>query len=145
VAELPSREARLDETVPDLLDIDVREIDWLKAERQRHDLNLHAGDVTPSRQLVTILTPVKALVLVLIALSALVVAYFVASIVAHQLVEIAEPLGWWALLLLVWPAVLFVAKALRRGPSTRPRPPRSTRRGLRRPLAADGCDPARRG
>ena len=56
-----------------------------------------------------ILTPVKALVFGLVALSALVVAFFVASIVANQLVAIAEPIGWWALLLLVWPAVLFVA------------------------------------
>jgi hypothetical protein len=28
---------------------------------------------------------------------------------ATQLIEIAAPLGWWALLLCVWPAVLFVA------------------------------------
>ena len=39
---------------------------------------------------------------------ALVVAYFVASIVANQLVEIAATLGWWALPLFVWPGVLFV-------------------------------------
>lgn len=55
------------------------------------------------------MAPVKALVFGLVALSALVVAYFVASIVANQLVEIAATLGWWALLLFVWPAVLFVA------------------------------------
>jgi len=53
--------------------------------------------------------PVKALVFGLVALSALVVAYFVASIMANQLVGIAATLGWWALLLFVWPAVLFVA------------------------------------
>jgi len=34
-------------------DVDVREIDRLKTERQRHDLNLHAGDVTPSGSSVT--------------------------------------------------------------------------------------------
>lgn len=55
------------------------------------------------------MAPVKALVFGLVALSALVVAYFVASIVANQLVEIAATLGWWALLLFVWPTVLFVA------------------------------------
>jgi hypothetical protein len=44
-----------------------------------------------------------------VLLAATVVTTFVASIVADQLIEIAEPLGWWALLLLVWPAVLFVA------------------------------------
>ena len=48
VAELLSGEAGLDETVADLLDVDVPEIDRLMAEAQRHDLNLHAGDVTPS-------------------------------------------------------------------------------------------------
>ena len=48
MAELLSGEAGLDETVPDLLDVDVPEIDRLMAEAQRHDLNLHAGDVTPS-------------------------------------------------------------------------------------------------
>ena len=116
MAEPLSGETGLDETVADLLDVDVREIDRLKTERQRHDLNLHAGDVTPSGSSVTmrerdragIVTPVKALVFGLVALSALVVAYFVASIVANQLVEIAATLGWWALPLFVWPGVLFV-------------------------------------
>ena len=45
----------LDETIADLLVVGVPEIDRLLAEHQRHDLNLHAGDVTPSGQLVTIL------------------------------------------------------------------------------------------
>ena len=40
-----------------------------------------------------IVTPVEALVFGLVALSALVVAFFVASIVANQLVAIAEPIG----------------------------------------------------
>jgi uncharacterized membrane protein len=52
---------------------------------------------------------VKPLVVGLVALAALVVATFVASSIANQLVEIAAPLAWWALLLCVWPAVLFVA------------------------------------
>jgi hypothetical protein len=54
VAELPSGDAGLDETVANLLDVDILEIDRLMAERQRHNLNLHARDVTPSGQLVTI-------------------------------------------------------------------------------------------
>ena len=48
MAELLSGGAALDETVADLLDVDILEIDRLMAEHQRHDLNLHAGDVTPS-------------------------------------------------------------------------------------------------
>ena len=46
VAEPLSGEAGLYETVADLLDVDILEIDRLMAERQRHDLDLHAGDVT---------------------------------------------------------------------------------------------------
>ena len=42
-------------------------------------------------------------------LAATVVATFIASSMANQLIEIAAPLGWWALLLFVWPTALFVA------------------------------------
>jgi hypothetical protein len=52
---------------------------------------------------------VKPLVVGLVLLAATVVATFVASSLANQLIEIAAPLGWWALLLFAWPTVLFVA------------------------------------
>ena len=55
------------------------------------------------------MTPVKPLVFGLVLVSALVVAFVVASIVANQLAEMAAPLGWWALVLLVGRLVLFVA------------------------------------
>jgi hypothetical protein len=42
VAEFLSRGASLDETVADLFDVHVPEIDRLSAEGQRHDLNFHA-------------------------------------------------------------------------------------------------------
>ena len=57
------------------------------------------------------MAPVKPLVLVLVALSALVLATVVASIVANQLLELSAPLGWWGLLLLVWPTGLFLASS----------------------------------
>ena len=57
------------------------------------------------------MTPVKSLVLGLVLLAATVVATFVASSMANQLLEIETPLGWWALLLLVWPTVLYVASS----------------------------------
>ena len=51
----------------------------------------------------------RPLVLGLVLLAATVVATFIASSMANQLIEIAAPLGCWALLLFVWPTVLFVA------------------------------------
>lgn len=41
VAELLGRDATLDESIADLLGVDVREIDRLVAEAQSHDLHLH--------------------------------------------------------------------------------------------------------